>query len=410
MAKDAAEAANVAKSAFLANMSHEIRTPLNAIVGMAHVLRRSPLNAQQLERLDKIENAGKHLVEIIEAVLDLSKIEAGKLALEEADFDPAELVRDVAGMLQERAAAKALRLIVMLDGLPKRLRGDPTRLKQAMVNYVANALKFTGRGQVVMRAVVEEAAEADVLLRFEVEDTGIGIDPAAIPRLFAAFEQADNSMTRKYGGTGLGLAITRKLAEMMGGAVGVDSRLGEGSRFWFTARLRPSVAVDDAVAPWPDADADADTDLRRLRAEHAGRRVLLVEDEPVNREIAECLLAETGLLVDSAEDGEAAVTLATSRGYDLVLMDMQMPRLDGLEATRRIRQWRRGEPLPIVAMTANAFEADRKACLEAGMDDFLSKPVDPRRLYATLLRWLAKEDGAGVVAAPHPGKTRPSEA
>ncbi|MBK7017921.1 MAG: PAS domain S-box protein [Sulfuritalea sp.] len=384
LAKEAAEAANVAKSAFLANMSHEIRTPLNAIVGMTHLLRRSPLTPAQLERLEKIENAGMHLLEIIESVLDLSKIEAGKLALEEADFDPAQLVREVAGMLQERAADKGLRLVVALDDLPRRLSGDATRLKQAMVNYVANALKFTARGQVLLRATAEKGAEAGVLLRFEVEDTGIGIDPAVTARLFSAFEQADNSMTRKYGGTGLGLAITRKLVEMMGGQVGVVSRPGEGSRFWFTVRLRRSADEGEPALAAPDVEDD----LRRLRAAHAGRRILLAEDEPVNREIAESLLSDAGLLVDTAEDGEAAIDSVASKDYALILMDMQMPKLDGLAAARRIRQRYPAERLPIVAMTANAFEADRQACLAAGMDDFLSKPVDPRRLYATLLRWL----------------------
>jgi PAS domain S-box-containing protein len=382
-AKEAAETANIAKSAFLANMSHEIRTPLNAIIGMTHLLRRSQLTPPQHERLDKIETAGHHLLEIINAVLDLSKIEAGKFALDEAEFDPAELLHNVATMVHDKATAKGLRLLIDAVSLPPRLSGDATRLQQALLNYATNAVKFTEHGQVTLHAGIAGETAEHVLLRFEVEDTGIGIADDAMERLFASFEQADNSTTRKYGGTGLGLAITRKLAELMGGSAGAVSRSGEGSRFWFTARARKPVADK------PPADDGATAPDRQGATALSGRRVLLAEDEPVNREISRMLLEELGLRVDAAEDGEAALALAARGGYDLILMDMQMPKMDGLEATRRLRLLAEGAAVPVVAMTANAFEADRRACLAAGMNDFLSKPVDPEMLKAALTRWLS---------------------
>lgn len=389
-AKEAAETANVAKSAFLANMSHEIRTPLNAITGMVHLLRRSGVTMQQADRLDKIEVAGQHLLEIINAILDLSKIEAGKFALEETAVRIDTLLGNVSGMLQDQIRAKGLNLVIDSEYPSGRLLGDPIRLQQALLNYATNAVKFTETGTITLRARIEREDGEAAVIRFEVQDTGIGIAPETVTKLFAAFEQADNSITRKYGGTGLGLAITRKIAEMMGGSAGVHSVPGQGSTFWFTARLRRQEGIEAAEAGrCSPVAAEAE-----LLDRHQGRRVLLAEDEIVNREVALSLLNDVGLVVDLAENGQQAVDMTVRHAYDLILMDMQMPDMDGLEATRQIRRLPgAAASVPIIALTANAFADDRERCLAAGMDDFIAKPVDPGRLFATLLKWL---DGSAV--------------
>jgi PAS domain S-box-containing protein len=394
-AKESSDSANRAKSAFLANMSHEIRTPLNAITGMAHLLRRSGLTAQQADKVDKIENAGSHLLEIINAVLDLSKIEAGKFTLEDVPLRVEALLGNIASMLGQKAREKGLAFHTETVSLPHHLNGDPTRLQQALLNYAANALKFTKTGQITLRVKEESQTATTATLRFEVEDTGIGIAPEVLPKLFNTFEQADSSMTRSYGGTGLGLAITKKLAALMGGSAGVDSTLGEGSTFWFTAVLRKTDA--SAVETLSEGESSAEQALQR---DHSGQKILLVEDEPINREIAQLLLTGVGFQVDLAENGLEAVEKARANDYAAILMDMQMPLLDGLAATRQIRRLPEHRATPILAMTANAFDENREQCIAAGMDDFIAKPVAPEVLYEILLRQLGKRQRGPAAGRP----------
>jgi PAS domain S-box-containing protein len=384
-ARDRAESASRAKSTFLANMSHEIRTPLNAIIGLGHLLRRGATSPDQGDKLAKIDNAAQHLLHVLNDILDFSKIEAGRMVIEQAPFSPAELIANVRAMIADKARAKGLDLRVEVGPLPARLLGDATRLMQILINFLGNAVKFTAQGHVTLRVEASQETAQDVVVRFAVSDSGIGIAEAQQARLFEAFEQLDSTTTRQYGGTGLGLAINKRIARLMGGDVGMASTPGQGSTFWLTLRLdkvEQRSNEDDAAQPSEDAEA-------RLRAEFAEARLLLAEDDPVNREVAlELLTAMAGLRVEVAEDGRQALALASVADYDLILMDMQMPVLDGLAATRAIRELERHRTTPILAMTANAFGEDRARCLEAGMDDHIAKPVDAEVLYATVLRWL----------------------
>jgi len=524
-ARDRAEEASRAKSAFLANMSHEIRTPMNAIIGLTHLLQRDSRDPGAGERLDKVSDAAHHLMDIINDVLDLSKIEAGKLTLEQADFSLDALVQRTVALVADRARAKGLELVLDTHELPAVLCGDATRLSQALLNLMGNAVKFTDHGSVVLRGETLEQDAGRIRVRFTVIDTGIGIAAEKLVNLFSPFEQADSSTTRRFGGTGLGLAITRHLARLMGGEVGVDSVAGQGSHFWFTAHLAP--AEDSLQAPagprWPGlralvvddldsaravqtsmlaacgmevhgaADGTAallamgtaelqhrpfalvliDNDMpgmdgrecaRRLRAGPAGQapllvqltvgegsddarraaeagfdahiakpvtpdrlyatlrrlldaepgrtpdahgidvqqasrrlrgvQVLLAEDNPVNQEVAVELLRAVGAQVDVVSDGVEAVAHARKRAYDLILMDMQMPLMDGLQAATLIRRESAHLNTPILAMTANAFADDREACLAAGMNDHIAKPVDPQQLYAMMSRWTQGSTGA----------------
>ena len=392
----AAESASAAKSAFLANMSHEIRTPMNAVMGMTLLALRADPPPKVRDYLQKIQSSGRHLLGVINDILDISKLEAGKVALEQVVFDLEQMLDDVAAVISEKAASKGLKLVIeVANDIPMQLMGDPLRLEQVLINLAGNAVKFTARGEIAISVSLQERRPRRVMLHFAVRDTGIGLSQQQRELLFQSFQQADNSITRKYGGSGLGLSISKRLVELMGGRIGLDSRPGIGSTFWFTACLglghanssQQGVKIELNGTQTPSTNHPAVQALSPA-VELRGARVLLVEDNELNQEVATEFLNAIGLQVELAENGAIALHKIQHQPYDIVLMDMQMPVMDGLSATRAIRKLPGLQQLPILAMTANAMAIDRERCFEAGMNDHIAKPIDPEQLLAKLRHWI----------------------
>jgi signal transduction histidine kinase/ActR/RegA family two-component response regulator len=377
-----------AKSEFLAKMSHEIRTPLNGVIAAADLMAATQLNDEQHELLDTLRLSAKTLLGIINDILDFSKIEAGRMVLETLPFTPTVLVEEVVSIMAPAAHSKGLTVRTELSSsLPHSVAGDPLRLRQILLNFVGNAIKFTACGEVVIRAMRLKKGEGQsAWLRFEVQDTGVGIPPEKQAGIFDAFTQADSSVTRQYGGTGLGLAICKRLVELMGGQIGVYSQPGQGSCFWFEVPL----PVIQENAPEETTAQPSGSALNSHELD--GVRVLLVEDNPVNQKVAIRMLQKLGCVVELAENGQQALEKLERASYDIVLMDMQMPVMDGLTATRLLRQREQqtGHHQVVIALTANAMQTDRELCLDAGMDDYLSKPLTLDALQVMLLRWVAQ--------------------
>ncbi len=374
-----AREASELKSAFLANMSHEIRTPINGVMGMTGLLLDTPLDKDQREYAETIRRSADGLLTIVNDILDFSKVEAGKLDFETIPFDLDGLIRDIERTQGLEARNKGLKFLRSYSPeVPATLIGDPGRLRQVIMNLLSNAIKFTAKGQIALEVSVVSLAPGRVQLRFEISDSGIGVSPEGIQKLFQPFSQVDASTTRKFGGTGLGLSISKKLVELMNGEIGVTSEVGSGSRFWFTADL----LIGEEKLARPERIVEMEDPKTKARDSSDKVRVLIAEDNPVNQKVAIKMLEKIGFRVDAVGNGAEAVEALKTVSYDLVLMDCQMPEMDGYEATRCLRasQVPRVRTIPIVAMTANAMKGDREKCLAAGMDDYISKPIKPEEL------------------------------
>lgn len=392
-AKNMAEEAAQSKAEFLANMSHEIRTPMNAILGMTHLIQKTELTEKQRGYVDKIYKAGQHLLGIINDILDFSKIESGKMEVENIDFTIEQILDNISTFSGEKCEAKGLNLIFDVDSsLPGSLNGDPLRIGQILTNYVSNAVKFTDNGYILVKIKKEEEFEDSCLVRFEVKDTGIGMTEEQKNKLFEPFQQADTSTTRRYGGTGLGLAISKQLASLMSGEVGVSTKIGEGSTFWFTVKLikNNQAYADDLIKS--EINASIFQDEAEYIKHISGAKILLVEDNDLNQLLAKELLEDFNVSIDIADNGEIALKKVYEKNYDIILMDMQMPVMDGITATKELRKNTLFKDLPIVAMTANAMIQDKDKCLKAGMNDHIAKPIKPGQLFSTISKWINLRD------------------